>query len=580
MNAFLLALLVTVAGGVLSTATMAAPKVIAVAEFGALPDTGQDATPAFGKALAAAEAVPGGATLQLAAGRYDLYPDHAAHVEYHVSNTLTQGNDQTKVIGLLLRHARRLTIDGHGATLMFHGKMTPIILDGCEDVTLTDLAVDFARPAVSEMHVTAVSDQSLEAEVHPDSKYKLQDGKLTWLGEGWESPGGLSQEYDPGRDVTWRSWDPVRTATHIEELKPGLLKFTYDHRPNTRIGHYFQFRDGIRDQVGLFLLGSRNVTLQRLQLCSLPGLGLISQFSEDLTFRDLALMPRPGSGRTCASFADFMHFADCRGKITIDGCRFSGAQDDAINVHGIHLRVMAQPAPNQILVRFSHRETWGFAPGLVGDEIDFIRPRSLTAFGSGRITAIERQSPTDYRLTLDAPAPAGIVLGADCIEDTTWTPEVEIRHCHIARLPTRGILVTTRRKVVIEDNVFYRTPMSAILISDDARSWFESGMVRDVLIRHNTFVECGTPVVNVQPENSEVTAANPVHRNIRLEQNIFQMPPGVALSAKSTAGLAFTGNTFVGPGWDGAHLADQALRLTACSGVTVADNTLGPPASP
>ena len=579
MNVPLLALLLTVAAAVLDAAAAASPKEISVSAFGAVPDTDRDATPAFQQAISVAQA-SGAATIQLSPGRYDFYPDHAARVEYHISNTLTPGSDQTKVIGLLLRQARHLTIDGHGATLMFHGKMTPIVLDDCEDVTLQNMQVDFARPAVSEIHITAVSDLSLDAEVHPDSHYKVQDGRLTWLGEGWQSSGDLSQEYDPVRDVTWRTWNPVVSARSVEEHRPGLLRLAYDHHPDTQPGHSFQFRDGVRDQVGIFIRGSRNVTLRHLGLYSMPGLGLISQFSENLTLDDLAYMPPPGSGRTCACFADFMHFTDCRGKITIQGCQFSGAQDDAINVHGIHLKIMAQPAPDQILVRFGHGETWGFAPGVVGDEIDFIRETSLTTYGSGRIMALEAKGPFEYLLTLERPAPTGIVLTKDCIEDTTWTPEVEIRRCHIARIPTRGILVTTRRKVVIEDNVFYRTPMSAILISDDAANWFESGMVRDVLIRHNTFVECASPVVNVGPENSMVDVNAPVHKNIRIEQNVFQMTPGVVVSAKSTAGLSFTGNTLVGPGWDGAHLTDTALRLTACSGVSVADNTVGGSASP
>ena len=53
------------------------------------------------------------------------------------------------------------------------------------------------------------------------------------------------------------------------------------------------------------------------------------------------------------------------------------------------------------------------------------------------------------------------------VENVTWTPEVEIRNNYFSRIPTRGILVTTRRKVVIEDNVFYRIPMSGVLVSDD-----------------------------------------------------------------------------------------------------------------
>lgn len=70
---------------------------------------------------------------------------------------------------------------------------------------------------------------------------------------------------------------------------------------------------------------------------------------------------------------------------------------------------------------------------------------------------------------------------------------------------------------MIEDNVFYRIPMSGVLVSDDARGWYESGPVRDVTIRRNLFMECGSPVIAVMPENDRYEGA--VHRNVRIEAN-------------------------------------------------------------
>ena len=84
--------------------------------------------------------------------------------------------------------------------------------------------------------------------------------------------------------------------------------------------------------------------------------------------------------------------------------------------------------------------------------------------------------------------------------------------------------MTTRRKVVIEDNVFYRIPMSGVLVSDDARGWYESGPVRDVTIRRNLFMECGSPVIAVMPENDRYEGA--VHRNVRIEANRFVIRQG------------------------------------------------------
>ena len=84
----------------------------------------------------------------------------------------------------------------------------------------------------------------------------------------------------------------------------------------------------------------------------------------------------------------------------------------------------------------------------------------------------------------------------DVLENVTWIPEVEIRGCRVSRIPTRGFLITTRRRVLVEDNEFPGTHMSAILLEDDARGWYESGCVRDMPIRGNRFIRRGEPVTH------------------------------------------------------------------------------------
>ncbi|MDE5955020.1 MAG: alpha-1,3-galactosidase, partial [Bacteroidales bacterium] len=110
---------------------------------------------------------------------------------------------------------------------------------------------------------------------------------------------------------------------------------------------------------------------------------------------------------------------------------------------------------------------------------------------------------------------------------------------------TRGVLVSTRRRVLIEGNTFFRMQMSGILIADDARSWFESGMVRDVSISGNEFVECGSPVIMIAPENDVNDGC--VHRNVSIAGNRFLLSGGKAVYARSVDGLEIVGNLFVCP---------------------------------
>ena len=98
-------------------------------------------------------------------------------------------------------------------------------------------------------------------------------------------------------------------------------------------------------------------------------------------------------------------------------------------------------------------------------------------------------SLTDIILTLDKPIPEEVKVNQHVVENITYTPEVSIHDNIFKETPTRGILVTTRKPIVIENNTFDGMGMAGIYISNDAQGWYESGPTRDVTIRNNTLPE-------------------------------------------------------------------------------------------
>ncbi|KQX68951.1 MULTISPECIES: right-handed parallel beta-helix repeat-containing protein [unclassified Paenibacillus] len=557
---------------------VSAPTVIRVTDYGAIPDSGQDAVMAVKTAIGAAKAMDGPVVLEFPKGRYDFFPEHAAKLKYFISNTTTEDEnpDVTKIIGLFFKGIRHLIVDGLGSLFIFHGKMTMIALDQCENVTLRNFRTDFERPTMSEITVEAVGSHYLDVRTHSDSWYVIEEGKVSWIGEGWKYSDGPAQEYDPLTNTTWRVANPVSMANKIEQLSPLQLRLHFDHTPVTKVGRVFQMRDGIRDQVGVFINQSLNITGTQLHIHYMHGLGIVGQFSENLTFDGLKLAPRPETGRTCAAFADFVHMSSVKGKVTIINSHFEGAHDDAINVHGTHLQIIEQPSPNQIVVRYMHGQTYGFDGFFPGDSIDFVHGHSLTVYANNTVKNSEMISLRELLLTLEQPIPEGIEAG-DVVENISWTAEVEIRNNRFFRIPTRGILVTTRKKVVIADNHMKGIQMSGVLIADDAESWYESGIVNDVLIRNNNFIECGVPVINITPENKEMLVENPVHRHIRIEENEFYNQSLPLLYGKSTQGLHFLNNQVFGS-YVGSNVANRSddtnfvIHLEACSDVIVQGN--------
>ena len=504
---------------------------------------------------------------------YHLYRKSATARLYHASNTTSEKEnpDPTKHIGLWLKGLENVTIDGQGARLITHGEITNFVIDSCRNVTLRDFTLLSADPTVPEMTVLSVDDQGMTTRINPSSDYRINDGKFSFVGESWTLSAGIAQIYDPVQDIVWRSWSPLAGIRRATELGKDTVRFDYGKRPDVLPGQIFQMRDGYRDEVCGLIQYSRNVTLEDLHLTFLGNFGIVSQMSEDLTFRHLTLEPEEGSGRTCAGFADFLHISGCKGRVTMEYCRFSGSQDDPINVHGTHLAVTGFTGPEQLTVRYMHHQTYGFQSFFPGNEVELVDPHTLLPVASFKVKEARMTSPREIALTLDKPLPASLrVADKWVVENVTYTPEVVIRHNYFTRVPSRGILMTTRRKVVIEDNTFHRMQMSGILIADDARSWYESGPVKDVTIRNNRFLECATPVIFIWPENDKNQGC--VHRNIRIENNFFRLNKGTdAIVAKSVEGLTVTGNSFQGV--DSLDL-NRLVRTEGCQDVKLEGNWL------
>ncbi|WP_136604222.1 right-handed parallel beta-helix repeat-containing protein [Paenibacillus dokdonensis] len=549
--------------------------VFRVTEYGAEPNSGENAIVAIQRTLEAAKRENSTCVIEFPHGRYDIFPEHALSERFHISNTVSEEEhaDVTKTIGLLFRKMKGITVEGNGSLLLFHGKMTMFVFDDCQDIVIRNLSLDHSKPTIAEMTVEKVEGNIIDVLVHPDSRHTIDEGKLYWLGDKGKFHNGPAQQYDPPSNTTWRTVNPIETADRVEELSGGRLRFHFLRTIDTCAGRVYQMRDGIRDEAGIFIYCSSNVTWQDAGIHYMHGLGIVGQCSENLTFQHLDMSPKQGNGRTSASFCDFMHFSGCRGEITVEDSQFKGAHDDAINVHGTHLHIVGRPAPDQIRVRFMHGQTYGFEAFRSGDSIDFVRGSTLIVYASNKVIDAKQLNPRECILTLEQPVPLELEMN-DVIENATWTPEVYIRRNHFSRIPTRGILVTTRRCVVIEDNLFERLEMSAILISNDANHWYESGMVRDVLIRRNRFVECGRcghPVIWIEPENMEYSQELPVHRNIRIEDNTFNSIGNCIVAARSVKVLKVSSNHIQSTS---SKFDQPFIKLLACSEVSVSNNVL------
>ena len=508
--------------------------------------------------------------IELQNADYHIYRESSSHQLYHISNTTSEQENpnQTKHIGLWLKNLQNLTIDGKGARIITHGEITGFAIDQCKNIQLKNMTITAADPTVPELTVTEVGEKHMNVRIHPQSKYVIENGQFSFIGHHWKLSKGIAQIYNAQDDITWRSWSPLSDLQKAIELEPNLLRFIYNQPPQAKVGMVFQMRDAIRDEVCGLIQYSKDVTLENIHFAFLGNFGLVGQVSENLTYRHLTFEPEFGSGRTCAGFADFIQMSGCKGKILIENSRFSGAHDDPINIHGTHLRITEFPAPDKIVLKYMHPQTYGFHSFFQGNEIEFIHPNTLLPLATAKVKKAEMKNEREIIVTLNRTIPQNLkTIPNLVVENVTYTPEVIVRNNFFSRIPSRGLLVTTRRKVLIEKNTFFRMQMSGILIANDARSWFESGMVRDITIRDNHFIECGTPVIFIAPENNRNEGY--VHRNIHIDNNRFQLKGTDAIHAKSVDGLHITNNLFLTPNNAGI---EKLIKIQECNDTIIKGN--------
>lgn len=554
---------------------------------------------AIRQAIAEVEALNGApSVIKFAPGTYHLRHTQASKVKYYISNTLSWSDnpDNIKHIAIHLKNLSNVTIDGSGALFLTHGEVTTIAIDGCHNIRLKNIMLDAADPTLTEMTVESIKDDIISCSVrkyntprgvelalhsfkyerkivfraHETSNFQVSGTTLTWKGEGWSFTGGPAQIYDPYGDVTWRSWNPQESIKSIKVLDDKRMQITYSSRKEAEVGYTFQMRDGNRDEVAGFVLRSKDICFEGVKMHFMGNFGIVCQYSDGVTFSRCDFVPNPESGRTSCGFADFLQVSGCKGLLKVEDCRFQGAHDDPINVHGTYLKVVEYPSPTRVKVQFQHHQSWGFDAFFVGDKIEFIDANTMFSLEGRTVTAVTRVDDRNIYIDFDqAIASSSYSDKSIMVENVTWTPEVEIRRCHFSRVPTRGILLTTRGRSVIEYNMFYKMQMAGIYVSGDARNWFESGKVADLTIRGNKFVECGDPVIYFDPTNVEDGGA--VHSNVKITENEFYIKSGLAVGGKSVNNLSFSNNTIYSAKRRGA---DSFCSLTQSTNVVSEGNVV------
>ncbi|MEI6644665.1 MAG: right-handed parallel beta-helix repeat-containing protein [bacterium] len=530
-------------------------KVIRVADYGAISNDGLDDTPAVQAALKACAGAP--SRLVFGPGQYDFYPDRAPERYLFVSN-----NDEgLKRIAFPLGNSESIEIDGQGALFMFRGWITPFALDHAKNITLKNFSMDWTRTFHSEGKILEVNTNGLTVSFSEAFPYAVRNGILVFTdgkksqeqqttvkGSELTYPYGSMLEFDAQkRETAYMARDYwVKGGVMAQDLGQHKVRIILPKLTGT-VGNILVFGPSHRDCPGIVISDSANVTVNHVNLYHCGGMGVIAQRSRDITVDHVQVTPAPGSGRVVSITADATHFVNCSGKIILSNSLFENQKDDATNVHGIYARMARLLAPDLIEVQLLHPQQQGFDFIVPGGKLELVHGPSLVTYGEAIVKTVERVNKEFTRVTLTQPLPAESIVG-DVVASTDGYPETWIHHCVIRNNRARGILLGSRAKMVIEENVFH-TPGAAILLEGDGRFWYEQAGVRDLVIRKNTFDNCnfgvwGKATIEVGAGIEKTCrATSRYNRNVVIEDNLFRtFGSGSLVQMYSVDGLTIRSN--------------------------------------
>lgn len=534
-------------------------------------------------------------------GEYHFYQDFCTEEIIYASNT-DSDKFPVKRIAINIHNIKNLTIDGYGSDFYMHGKIVPVKVTDSENITLKNFSWDFPSPTVLEMKVITSNCFSAEYSIPEGTMWDIKNGKLHWFDKSPFTGQFYWEEYNDGESYCNVIYDeenstkcrhslnvsPFNLAIKLRKIDNNTVKINYIKKLSK---HYKPFNifemcsSKRRDCVGSFFAESRNISVQNVNVHYMSGFGWLTQMCENVSFIGCSFSPNPLSDKNCTSFADLIHVSGAKGKIHIEGCNFSHAHDDPINIHGTYTRVKKMLNKNTLVLEYVHNQQNGFAQYHEGDKVIF--------YNRGNFVSVENEKEFTVK-NITHPLCGGNSVKEMVVEfydelpdvlmqkqkhvceNVTYTPEVYIGSCSFNMIPTRGILCTTRRKALIENNTFDNHTMASIYLSNDCNDWYESGPIYDMTIRNNIFNVRKSPVykgnkgaIFIEPIVAEKSDDVPaVHHNITIENNIFNMEHDNVINAAYTDKIIFRNNEVYSIG----NECISAFALKKCSDVILNNN--------
>lgn len=338
-----------------------------------------------------------------------------------------------------------------------------------------------------------------------------------------------------------------------------------------KVGDICILRHSGHGRAAVLVKESSNIVLENVTIHSQPGMGVVGHRSENITLKNLQVIPTPGT--VTSTNTDATHFTSCKGKILFDGCKFGGQGDDCTNIHNYYWSIYQQNEKNKVKLTVENADLHALSLDYpdVGDIVALVNIEDLNTVEQYIIQGVET-SIEDWSVvvTLDKS-----ILGdvqKYYMTNLTRQPSVEIFNNTVRSHMARAFLIKTSN-VHIAGNVVQSSSGSAIQLGAEA-GWRESNPVSNILIENNWFIDCGYGhgAQKGSAISAEINGLNLVpkklNKDITIRNNVIRAVGESAIYVSGTNGVSIMNNEILG--------SLKAVVVENSSNVNVTNNGILP----
>lgn len=480
-------------------------------------------------------------------GTYYFYPTYAYEQHCYITN-----NDHSqKRIAFPVFNKKGFTIQGKGARFIFVGRILPFFVVGCENITLEGFTMDYKRPLYSQGLVLEASPTVVKLKIDSVKfPYKVVKDHFVFIGDYYEGTyvhGMLA--FDPDEKKPARACRDNHVGGELKgiELEKGIIEIHHDFRKHPEPGQFLTIKHERRFVPGIALDHSAGLLLKDLNILAAGTMGVVAQYCSDIRLDHVVTAVEEGSDRMVSTNADSTHFVGCTGQLLVENCRFEQQLDDAFNVHGNYLDIEVIENDTTVMAKIGHFQQVGVFGLELGSRIMLLDRATLLDEQVLTLKSKEILNNQYVRLTF-----AERIVTKEgrsySLEDMDMYPTIIFRNNTVRKNRARGILLTSRKPILIENNRF-ETEGAAIKISGDTNHWHESGAISELIIRNNYIASYndvwGRAIIDIDPEMVEFEQGRYYHNRIIVEGNTIEIDNRPLFYGQSFKSLLLKNNTFI-----------------------------------